>query len=306
MNPVQALSKRGKAVWLRLSQRSSSNFKFAFLFLRPHQREALEQVYDFCRIVDDIVDERAPGPQGVSEAEAGLDLWREEVERIYDSAATPTTDLGRALVRSVRSFNLPRDAFDEIIEGCAMDLQQDRYPTEQQLELYCYRVASCVGLLCVGIFGDQGDAANRYAHHLGLALQYTNILRDVAEDALRGRVYLPLDLLAKHGVGEADILESCYDDRFIAAADAFASKAQAEYELARAAFDQVEHPRALLPAEIMGRTYHAILEEIRERRYDVFVQRASLRRRDKLRVAAVALARTNLQAASSVARLGQP
>lgn len=303
MNPVQALSKRGKAVWKRLSQRSSSNFKFAFLFLRPHQREALEQVYDFCRIVDDIVDERPPGPAGDEQAEAGLALWREEVERIYSGTDTPTTELGRALVSSARSFNLPREAFDEIIEGCAMDLQQDRYATKEQLELYCYRVASCVGLLCVGIFGDQGEAANRYAHHLGLALQYTNILRDVAEDALRGRVYLPLDLLEEHGLGEAEIVGNRYDARFIAAADAFADRAQAEYELAWAAFDEVEHPRALLPAEIMGRTYHAILREIRERRYDVFVQRASLRRRDKLKVAAVALARTNLQAASSVARL---
>jgi phytoene synthase len=164
----------------------------------------------------------------------------------------------------------------------------------EALELYCYRVASCVGLLCIGIFGDQSETAQRYARHLGLALQYTNILRDVAEDAARGRVYLPLDLLARHGLDDAEVLACRYDQRFLAAAEAFADLAEAEYQRAWAELEQIADPKPLLPAEIMGRTYHEILVEIRQSGFNVFTHRASLRRRDKLKVAAVALALTSL------------
>src|SRR5690606_26750962 len=152
----------------------------------------------------------------------------------------------------------------------------------------------CVGRLCLPIFGDQSPAAERYAHHLGLALQFTNILRDVGEDALRDRVYLPQDLLDRHGLSASDILAARYDDRFIAAAEVFAAIAEAEYRAAAEAFAECSDRRVLLPAEVMGKTYYAILQGIRDRRFDVFARRANLRRRDKLRVAMVALARTKL------------
>ena len=282
----------------RLTQRSSSNFKFAFLFLGPAQRQALKAVYEFCRVVDDIVDERDPGPEGEATARAQLAEWTREVARIYedrDGRDPPRTELGRELLRTHAIFGYPREGFEEIIAGVAMDLERSTYDDVEHLRLYCYRVASCVGFLCIAIFGDNSPAARRYAEHLGLGLQYTNILRDVAEDAARGRVYLPGDMLARHGLSRDDIVAQRYDDRFIALATDFADLAEREYRTAWAALGDTDI-RRLLPAEVMGRTYHRILREIRERNYNVFTSRATLRRRDKLKAAAVALARTSLGA----------
>lgn len=280
------------ALWQRLTQRSNSNFKFAFLFLGPEQRAGLHQVYEFCRVVDDIVDDRPPGPEGVETARKALEHWTAEVARVYsaDPDDPPHTELGRGLVQTNAVFHYPREAFDEIIAGVAMDLDRSFYADWDELRLYCFRVASCVGFLCVALFGDQTGAARSYAEHLGLALQYTNILRDVAEDAARGRVYLPQDLLDRHGLTVADVLDFRYDGRFVAAAADFAAAAEREYQAAWALLPEID-ARRLLPAEIMGRTYYAILQEIRARNYNVFTRRAALRRRDKLRVAALAVAR---------------
>jgi phytoene synthase len=284
-----------RSLWSRLRNRADSSFKFAFLFLGAEQRAALEQVYEFCRVVDDIVDERSPGPDGVRDARAGLEFWRDEIARVYDDGrGEPTTDLGRRLVPSARHFSLSKTAFLEIIAGCEMDLERDAYQTREELRQYCYRVASCVGLLCIGIFGDQSEDAREYAVHLGLALQYTNILRDVAEDAARGRVYLPADLLAVHGVSHEDIRACRYDPRYVNAAQAFAALAQQEYEAAARYLARVDDRRKLVPAEIMGRTYRAILDVIAEQGYDMFVRRPQLRRRDKLRLALLSLADANL------------
>jgi len=281
----------------RLTTRSSSNFKFAFLFLGAEQREGLRAVYEFCRVVDDIVDERAPGQAGKQAAADALDEWSHEVARIfgdpYVGLDPPRTGLGRELKRCNRQFNFPREAFDEIIAGVAMDLKQDTYTDMAGLRLYCYRVASCVGFLCIALFGDQSPQTRAYAEHLGLALQYTNILRDVAEDAMRGRIYLPQELLARHELESRDILEFRYDGRFVAAAADFAAAAEREYQTAWKLLPKTGQ-RALVPAEIMGRTYYEILQEIRVRNFNVFTNRASLRRRDKLKVAALVLARMGM------------
>jgi phytoene synthase len=288
------VARRGAALAQRLTTRSSSNFKFAFLFLDAAQRDALGHVYQFCRIVDDIVDERAPGAEGEAQARAALGQWSLEIARVYGDPYRdddpPHTELGRALVQANATFQLPREAFDEIIAGVAMDLDHEEYPDMEALRLYCYRVASCVGLLAVAIFGDQRAPARDYAVHLGLALQYTNILRDVGEDAVRGRVYLPMSLLERHGLTRGDILAQRYDGRFVALAASFADAAEREYQAAWIALRKAD-ARALLPAEVMGRTYHRILGEIRARNYNVFTRRATLRRRDKLWVAALAIAR---------------
>lgn len=295
------LPERGAKLLRRLTKRSSSNFKFAFLFLGQGQRDALKQVYEFCRVVDDIVDERPPGEAGETAAREGLALWRLEVARMYaqhgqasdGDGLAPQTELGRTLAESLGRFPFPRRGFDEIIAGCEMDLERTIYGDEDELRLYCFRVASCVGLLCIAIFGDVGPAAQRYAEHLGLALQYTNILRDIGEDALRGRVYVPQTLLARHDMGTADILAQRYDARFVAMAGEFADMAEQQYQLAWSALAEAD-VRALLPAEVMGRTYHRILDEIRERHFNVYTRRAALRRRDKLKVAALAIARASL------------
>ncbi len=291
------LPRRGAAFVRRLTTRSSSNFKFAFLFLRPEQRTALKQVYEFCRVVDDIVDERPPGPEGDAEARSGLAEWSREVARIYGDAYReldpPRSALGQGLCETHALFAYPREGFDEIIAGVAMDLERNRYRDMEELELYCHRVASCVGFLCIAIFGDQSEAAHNYAQHLGLALQYTNILRDVGEDALRGRVYIPESLLVRHRLTREDILNQRYDHRFVALAQDFAVRAEREYQLAWEALRDADK-RALLPAEVMGRTYYRILDEIRDRNFNVFTRRAALRRRDKLKVAALAIARSSL------------
>lgn len=289
---AERLPRRTQAILRRLTRRSSSNFKFAFFFLSPEQRNALRHVYAFCRIVDDIVDERAPGEDGIAEARAALDMWRREIARIYgdpsEDGAPPESELGRALAEARETFDFPRFAFEEIVAGVEMDLERQIYETYEELRLYCYRVASCVGFLTLAIFGDQSQAAREYGEHLGLALQYTNILRDVGEDALRGRVYLPAEHLARFGLSSADILARRYDDRFVAAAKAFADLAEREYEAAWARLPATRR-RALLAAEVMGRTYHRILDEVRTCDFNVFVRGAALRRRDKLRAAASAL-----------------
>lgn len=291
------LGARTLAMVRRLATRSSSNFKFAFLFLGKEQREALKEVYEFCRVVDDIVDERPPGDEGERIAREGLALWRSEIARIYqdpsEGGQAPQTELGRKILESHAWFDYPRAGFDEIIAGVEMDFQQLEYASLDDLRIYCYRVASCVGLLCIAIFGDQSPAAQQYAVHLGLALQYTNILRDVAEDAGRGRVYLPQDMLTRHGLTSQDILDQRYDRDFVALAAEFAEAAETEYQEAWKILGET-NLRALLPAEIMGRTYYEILQKIRARKYNVFTRRAALRRRDKLKVAALAIARSGL------------
>ena len=288
----------GAALYRRLSIRSSSNFRFAFLFLGTEQREALKDIYQFCRVVDDIVDERPPGVQGAAEAEKALQNWRTDIERIYHvqvACSSNEIELHDPLAKRLQSsncrFQYPRAGFDGIIDGCAMDLEQDRYSDLAELELYCYRVASCVGLLCIAIFGDQSAAAQDYARHLGLALQYTNILRDVAEDAQRGRVYLPEQLLNRHGLTASDVLQARYDHRYISAANEFADIAENEYRQAWESFREIQHPAVLVPAEVMGQTYYKILCEVRRLKFDSFTQRAQLRRRDKLGVAATAIAK---------------
>ncbi|HWB74885.1 MAG TPA: squalene/phytoene synthase family protein, partial [Nannocystaceae bacterium] len=256
---------RGVKLLRRLTKRSSSNFAFAFLFLGPQQRDALKQIYEFCRVVDDIVDERPPGDEGIALAREGLARWRAEVAAIYSEGET-TMPLGHALAESRKLFDYPRKGFDEIIAGCEMDLERSRYADMDELRLYCYRVASCVGLLCIAVFGDTSPAAQDYAEHLGLALQLTNILRDVGEDAQRGRIYIPQSLLARHGLDEDAILQQRYDDRFVALASDFADAAEREYRLAKESLSRADL-RALVPAEVMGRTYHRILQEIRDRQY---------------------------------------
>lgn len=294
---MQSVTALPAALLKRLTTRSSSNFKFAFLFLGREQRDALSHVYEFCRVVDDIVDERPPGEAGTNGARAALREWSTEIARIfadpYVENVAPQADLGKSLAASRKHFDYPREAFDEIIAGVEMDLHTDRYEDLEALRLYCYRVASCVGFLCIAIFGDRSKAAHEYAEHLGLALQYTNILRDIAEDAERGRVYIPQSLLKRHGLTDADLMEGRYDGRFVAMAKDFADAAEREYRRAWEAL-RGANSRALLPAEIMGRTYYKILLEIRERNYNVFTRRTSLRRRDKLKVAAKAIARSSL------------
>lgn len=251
------------------THRSGSSFYYSFLFLPPDKRRALNALYAFCREVDDVVDEcRDPGV-----ARTKLAWWRTEIAAAYDNRAQhPVT---QALSRVVREYDLPQEQFQEIIDGMEMDLEQNRYPDFKDLQLYCYRVASVVGLLAAGIFGYNDHRTQRYAHDLGIAFQLTNILRDVGEDARRGRIYLPQDEMAQFGVSEDQLLLRDTGDNLRQLLKFQADRARTYYN---AAFNRLpEQDRyAQRFGLIMAAIYLATLDEIEAREFPVLSQRVSL------------------------------
>jgi 15-cis-phytoene synthase len=247
-----------------------TNFYYSFLVLPSDKRRAIVAVWDFCRAVDDATDE-----PGLAAPGAEVERWRRELAACY-GAGQPATSQGRALVPFIRQFNLPRGSFEAIIEGVEMDLGERRYETFGDLYEYCIRVASAVGLICLEIFGYRDPAARQYAVDLGVALQLTNILRDVPEDLRRGRVYIPQEDLRAHGIGEEQLAQEAVDPRGTVRSPQVKAllaqqAARARDYYARAAR---ELPRSdagsLVAAEIMGAVYKAILDRIEQRDYDVF------------------------------------
>jgi 15-cis-phytoene synthase len=182
--------------------KSGSSFTVSFIFLDQIKREAMTALYAFCREVDDVVDECTD----YNVAQTKLNWWKHEIDRLYDQK--PQHPVSFALQPVIKQFDLAKEHFLEIIDGMEMDLKFNRYADFKQLQLYCYRVASVVGLLSAQIFGYQNRNTLKFAHDLGMAFQLTNIVRDVGEDARRGRIYLPLDELKKAKVSEEDILNS--------------------------------------------------------------------------------------------------
>jgi len=252
-----------------------TSFYYSFLVLPPEKRRAITAVWDFCRAVDDAVDEAAETKDG--EAAAELARWRTELARCFDGQP-PETPQGRALQPLIAKFSLPRAAFEALIEGVEMDLHPRRYATFPELYEYCTRVASAVGLMCVEIFGYTNPGTREYAIELGVALQLTNILRDVPKDLKQGRLYLPLDDLERHGCTENDIRKE-----IVRAGDGIASPAvsallasqavRARDYYARAANAlPPEDRRRMVAAEIMGAIYRGILTRIEAAGYDVFSQ----------------------------------
>jgi phytoene synthase len=253
-----------------LTQRSRSNFYYAFLFLGRAQREALDAVYSYCRLVDDAVDE-APSLEA---ARAGLAWWRRALDEVYAAQAAPTDAVVLALRHAVRAFPIRREDLEAVIEGCEWDAERTRYSTWPELRAYCQRVASAVGLACIEIFGYRDPRTRDYAVDLGLALQLTNIVRDVDEDAGRGRIYLPLEDLAAFGVDERDILEGRRTPAVLRLLRFEAQRARLHYLRARAAIGPAERKRMVV-AEIMGDIYYALLERLEARSFPAG-ERASL------------------------------
>ncbi len=258
----------------QITRRSRSSFYYAFILLPPQRRRALHAVYAFCRFIDDIADD-----ESIREPALGLRRWREELDRVY--AGVPTRALSRALADSARRFAIPRDLFEEIIAGVEMDLSCKRYQTFEELRLYCYRVASALGLICIEIFGYRNPSAKLYAENLGLALQLTNIIRDVGEDAARGRIYLPLEDLARFNVSEDEILGGVYSPNFVSLMDFEAKRAQEFYAKAHSALAP-EDRATLLTAEAMRLIYAALLDRIIKSNYRVLDRRHSLSAPHKL------------------------
>lgn len=276
----------------RVTRKSRSNFYYAFLTLPRPQREALYAVYAFCRTVDDIAD-----LGGDAEAQRrDLALWRREVARCYEPGAVPTLPIARQLAEAVRVYGLPRAALEAIIEGCEMDLRRTTYESAEDLYPYCYRVASAVGLCCIEIFGYTDPRAREYAVHLGMALQLTNILRDVGADAQAGRVYLPQEDLRKFGVTVEDLVAGRHTEAFTRLMAHEADRARDFYRRARETFP-IADARSLVPAQIMGRIYYALLREIEARGFRVFGERVSVPTARKVAIALRCWAGARLRAA---------
>jgi 15-cis-phytoene synthase len=269
-----------------------TNFYYSFLVLPRDKRSAIVAVWDFCRAVDDAVDEAGGDGGGIE-----LARWREELARCFDSSV-PETPQGRALQPLVRQLNLSRAPFDALIEGVEMDLRTRRYATFAELYEYCVRVASAVGLICVEIFGYRNPRSREYAINLGIALQLTNILRDVPEDLARGRIYIPIEDFTRCGCDEADLHQQVADagrgvtSRAVKGLLAAQAARAREYYARADASLPPEDARRLVAAGIMGGIYRAILARIEALDYDVFSARVRIPRPRRAWIAASIWART--------------
>lgn len=248
-----------------LTQKSASNLALAFIMLPREKRDAMSALYAFCRAVDDVADEDSVP---VEKRRADLAAWRGDIRRACEGHP-PEFILNQEFAPIIQKFKLPFPLFDELLKGCETDLEILRYENYEGLERYCYRVASVVGLLSIEIFGYQNPACRDYAVHLGQALQLTNILRDVKNDAARGRIYLPLSELKKFNVSEAEILAGKYSERYFALAGSVAARAKHFYSLANKTLPP-EDRRAMVAAELMGSVYWRLLQKLEQGRFDVF------------------------------------
>jgi phytoene synthase len=262
----------------RLTRRSRSNFFYAFLFLPRRERQAIYAVYAFCRIVDDAVD--LGSDRAAQRAE--LLRWRGEIARVY--CGVPVHPAGERLQAAVRAFSIPQAALEEIIAGVEMDLEPTTYETFEDLRVYCYRVASAVGLCCIEIFGYTDPRARDYAVNLGIALQLTNILRDVGPDARAGRVYFPQEDLRRFGVTGEDLAAGRYTQGFVELARFEATRARDYYRRAWDALPPRDRGR-LFAAEIMGKTYLALLDAMEAREFRVLQERVALPSRRRMAIA---------------------
>ena len=258
-----------------ITRASKSNLALAFVSLPPERRKDITVFYAWCRIIDDIADD--PGPT-IEQRQAALDLWKEALTR-----PMPEESPLAAPVRTlIAKYALPVAHFVEIIAGVEMDLAQTQYTTWEELRLYCHRVASVVGLISIEIFGCRDEAAKTYARELGLALQLTNILRDVGQDfANGGRIYLPADDLARFGYSRDDLAAGRRNEAFLRLMQFEAERACGFYAAAEAALPTTDR-RALTAAEIMRAVYGRLLDRMERDGFRVFDRRYALSRWEKI------------------------
>lgn len=275
-------STEAQAYCTSLTKQSGSNFYYSFLFLPKARRNAMYTVYAFCKAVDSAVDEPPPG----SDPKEELRRWRAELEEAY--GGSPTWPIMISLAHHVKRLSIPKAYFDELIKGVEMDLTTTRYRTFEELSLYCYRVASVVGLICLHVFGPTSAHAQDYAVDLGMAFQLTNILRDLGTDAEQGRIYLPQEDLANFGYSETDLLQRHDNWQLRDLVHFEAKRARDYYGKAQAALDGLPKSdrRALSVAEIMRAVYSRILERIDRPDHAVFGPRVRLSTSHRLALAA--------------------
>jgi phytoene synthase len=278
----------------RVTQRSSSNFYYAFRLLPAEQHNALCALYAFCRFMDDIADQpesrlSPERPTFRTERLAGLlNLWREELQRCY--GGTPLHPISQALADTVRRFPIAQAYLSGIIDGVEMDLHRRRYQTFTELYDYCYHVASLVGLVCIEIFGYRNPCTREYAINLGVAFQLTNILRDVGEDAQRNRIYLPIEDLVRFGYGEEELRAGVYNATFTNLMS-FEGKRAKEYYRRAVTNLALEDRRSLAAAEAMRLIYARLLDKIEAQRFKVFETRITLPTAAKIGLALAAWVR---------------
>ena len=252
-----------------ITRSSNSSFYYSFSLLPRQKREAIHTVYAFCRTTDDIVDEERDEAKKM----ALLQRWRSELGRAL--RGNSTFPLLNQLSVTAARFHIPVEHFYDLIRGMEMDLSKTRYGTFEELREYCYLVASSVGLMCRKIFGYRNESTQEYAINLGIALQLTNILRDIKDDAKRGRIYIPREDMARFGYSEDDLLNSRYTPQFVELMRFECQRASSYYDLAREAL-QDEDKRFFFPARIMWSIYAHTLNRIVASNYNVFERRISI------------------------------
>jgi 15-cis-phytoene synthase len=261
MTPEQYVQQKAAA--------SGSSFYYAFLFLPPPRRAAITAFYAFCREVDDVVDEVTdPGI-----ARTKLAWWQGEVAQSY--AGSPSHPVMKALMPCAATYGIEQHHLQSVIRGCEMDLEQTRYLDYPGLQRYCHLVAGVVGEVAARIFGQTQPQTTDYAHKLGLAFQLTNIIRDVGEDAMRGRIYLPVNELQQFDVKAHEILQRKHSERFVALMRFQAQRAHALYDEAMALLPAQDR-RAQKPGLMMASIYRTLLREIEADDFQVLNQRVSL------------------------------
>lgn len=248
-----------------ITRKSASNLALAFVLLPREKRQEMATLYAFCREVDDVADDES-APTEIRRAK--LESWRTDIRKAC-SAGEPQFAVNQELQPVIQRRQLPFELFDELLKGVEMDLEVRRYETLADLELYCYRVASVVGLLSIEIFGYKNPACREYAIYLGKALQFTNILRDVRSDAERNRLYIPLAECERFQVNPEDILAGRYSANYERLARHMAELAKSFYAKATATLPSVDR-RSMATAELMGSVYWKLLRKIERRRFNVF------------------------------------
>jgi phytoene synthase len=264
-----------------------SNFLLPILFLPPPKREAIETIYAFCRYSDDIVDEEAD----VKEKYRRLLVWTNELQLALQGVSRFAI-LNR-LVSVIQKFHIPTHHFLDLLKGMEMDLVKNRYETFGELEQYCYRVASTVGLICAEVFGYHHERTKQYAVNLGIALQLTNILRDIKTDAKKGRIYLPKEDLQRFGYSEEELMNSVYNDQFRALMKFECERAHKYYRTAKSSLAEEDKP-LFTAARAMGNIYYLLLLRIERANYDVFSKRIRLGSPVKFLVAMILRLRNKL------------
>ena len=272
----------------QIAKESNSSFYYSFSLLAKPKRDAMNTVYAFCRKTDDIVDEGSEPEELKFER---LRKWRIELEKaLY---GTSDYQLFNKLAAIIKQFNIPIDPFFELIVGMEMDLQRKRYPSFDELKLYCYCVASTVGLICIEIFGYKNKSAKDYAINLGLAMQLTNILRDIKKDSERGRIYLPQKDMQYFNYSENDLIERKYNPEFVSLMKYEAARAEELFKKADQFLDFEDKP-SMFPARAMQHIYHKLLTKIDAENYDIFTKKIKVSKLEKAAISVGVWAKYNL------------